>query len=234
MKKIICIFIVLIIAGMSVGCASPSATKISAEQAHIMMDQLDNFLIVDTRSLSEFNQGHIRSAVSIPYDEITRRAVDEISDKDIVILVYCQAGRRSAIAAQRLADLGFTNVYDFGGLNDWPFGTVTNNLPTNSAELIVLFNDWATTENRAVGSEIMHVFQENIAVFIEAMQHACPSSREQVLMLVGAAVAEARMRNPVTYANYVGALEYAENLNLDNEQRQILRFIRANIAHAMH
>ena len=234
MKKVICIFIV---ASMCVSCASPSVTKISAEQAHAMMNQLDNFVIIDVRSLSEFNQGHIRSAICIPHDEITHRAANEISDKNIVILVYCQRGFRSADAAQRLARLGFTNVYDFGGLDDWPFGIVINmyrfgqviTLPANTVGLIALFNDWAATENRAVGSEIMLVFQANIAFFIEALRQADPFSREQVLMLVGSVVADARVNIPTTYVKYADALEYAESLNLNDEQRQILRFIRANI-----
>ena len=221
----------LVAASLPASCASPSVTTISAGQAHTMMNTLDNFVIVDARSLREFAQGHIPGAICIPHDEITHRAANEISDKNIVILVYCQRGLRSADAAQRLALLGFTNVYDFGGLDDWPFGIVTD-LPRNSVELIALFDLWATAESTAVGSKIMHVFQEDIALFIEAMRQADPFSREQVLMLVGFVVAGARADNAAIYANYAQVLEYAENLDLDTESRQILRFIGANIEHA--
>jgi rhodanese-related sulfurtransferase len=61
----------------------------------------------------------------IPYDEIDSRAETEFPNKDMHILIYCRSGRRSAIAAQELIELGYTNVYDFGGIIDWPYTTVS-------------------------------------------------------------------------------------------------------------
>ena len=102
----------------------PVATRISAVRAHEMMGQLDEFMLLDVRTAVEFQTRRIFGAVLIPYDEILNRAVTEIIRKDIVILVYCQSGRRSAIAAQRLVELGFCRVYDFGGIAAWPFETI--------------------------------------------------------------------------------------------------------------
>jgi len=128
MKKRIPIFTLLIVfvfAGLFVGCASSFVTQISAEQAYAMMNESGDFVLIDARTPAEFAQSRIRGAISIPYIEIIRRAPYEILDKDIMILVYCQSGRRSAIAARRLANLGFTNIYDFGGINSWTFGTIS-------------------------------------------------------------------------------------------------------------
>ena len=61
----------------------------------------------------------------IPYNEIGERAEDELPEKDKLILVYCRSGRRSKIAAQALAELGYTNVKEFGGIIDWPYEIVT-------------------------------------------------------------------------------------------------------------
>jgi len=125
MKKLIPILLIFVC--LLVGCAHDNPVRrISAQEAHDMMKELDEFVLIDARSYNEFIQRRIDGAISIPYDEIAVRAADEIPDKDTVILVYCQAGRRSAIAARTLADLGYINIYDFGGLNDWPFETVSD------------------------------------------------------------------------------------------------------------
>jgi len=128
MKKQLSILIILlaIAAVIFVGCTPPNAvTRISAQEAYDMMNELEHYVLLDVRTQSEFRQNRIQGALLIPRNEIVYRALEEIENKSIVILVYCQAGNRSAVAAQRLVDLGFLNVYDFGGINDWTFGTVT-------------------------------------------------------------------------------------------------------------
>ncbi len=96
-----------------------SYMKISAEEAKEIMDSTDDFALVDVREADEYAQGHIQDALLIPYGEIGQRAKTELTDKEQTILVYCRSGRRSAIAAKTLAELGYTNVKDFGGINDW-------------------------------------------------------------------------------------------------------------------
>ena len=99
--------------------------KISAEDAKTMMDGSQDITILDVRTQEEYDLGHIAGAVLIPVDDIADKAEQILTDKSETILVYCRSGRRSALAAQTLSDLGFTAVYDFGGIIDWPYEVVT-------------------------------------------------------------------------------------------------------------
>ena len=103
----------------------PAYRRISAEDAYRMMLDTDGYILLDVRSHEEYDVEHIDGAVLIPVDEIGDRAEDELMDKSAVILLYCRSGRRSAAAAHELVGLGYTNVYDFGGIIDWPYDTIT-------------------------------------------------------------------------------------------------------------
>ena len=103
---------------------SPEYEQISGEQAKHLMDTETDFIIIDARTEEEFNEGHIEGAILIPEYEIGERAEKELSNKDQLILVYCRSGRRSKIASQALADLGYTNVKEFGGIIDWQYKIV--------------------------------------------------------------------------------------------------------------
>ena len=94
--------------------------QITAEDAKKLMDTESDYIIVDARTEEEYAEGHIPGAILIPEYEIADRAQSELPDKDQLILVYCRSGRRSKIASQALADLGYTNVKEFGGIIDWP------------------------------------------------------------------------------------------------------------------
>lgn len=98
--------------------------QITAEEAKHLMDPKRDFVILDVRTEEEFNEGHIKGAVCIPDTEIATRAEKELPNKDQLILVYCRSGRRSKLAAETLANLGYTNVQEFGGILDWPYETV--------------------------------------------------------------------------------------------------------------
>ena len=100
--------------------------QITAEDAKKLMDTESDYIIVDARTEEEYAEGHIPGAILIPEYEITDRAQSELPDKDQLILVYCRSGRRSKIASQTLADLGYTNVKEFGGIIDWPYDVVTD------------------------------------------------------------------------------------------------------------
>ena len=95
--------------------------QITAENAKKIMDSGEEHIILDTREQDEFDSGHIPGAILIPYTEIENKAEEIIPDKDKLILVYCRSGRRSKIAAESLAKLGYTNVKEFGGIIDWPY-----------------------------------------------------------------------------------------------------------------
>ena len=95
--------------------------QISPEEAKKIMDSGGEHIILDTREQDEFDEGHIKGAILIPYTEIENKAEELLPDKDAQILVYCRSGRRSKIASESLAKLGYTNIKEFGGIIDWPY-----------------------------------------------------------------------------------------------------------------
>ena len=116
-----------------VGCKSnASAVKapvITAEEAKAMMDK-GNVTVVDVRTAEEYAGAHIPGAILVPLDSIAEGQMPEaLPDKDATLLIYCRSGRRSNIAANTLAATGYTAVYDFGGINDWPYDTVEGETP---------------------------------------------------------------------------------------------------------
>jgi rhodanese-related sulfurtransferase len=98
--------------------------NITAEQAKEIMDSQEGYIILDTRTQEEYDQGHIPGAIVIPHDEVMEKAEAQLPDKDQLILVYCRSGRRSKLAAEDLVKLGYTNIREFGGILDWPYETV--------------------------------------------------------------------------------------------------------------
>lgn len=95
--------------------------QITPEKAKEIMDSGEDMVILDVREQDEFDAGHIPGAILIPYTEIDQKAEEMLPDKDKQILVYCRSGRRSKIAAESLAKLGYTNIKEFGGIIDWPY-----------------------------------------------------------------------------------------------------------------
>ena len=95
--------------------------NITAEEAKQIMDSEEGYIILDVRTQEEYDQGHIPGAIVISHEEIEEKAEQVLTDKDQLILVYCRSGRRSKIAAEALAELGYTNIKEFGGIIDWPY-----------------------------------------------------------------------------------------------------------------
>lgn len=96
--------------------------KISPQMAKEMIDSLDSVIILDVRTENEYAEGHIPGAILIPNETIeTTGRPQKLDDLDAMILVYCRSGNRSAQAARKLSALGYTQVYDFGGIIDWPY-----------------------------------------------------------------------------------------------------------------
>ena len=96
-----------------------SYSQISQEAAKEMMKANDGHVIVDVRRQDEYDEGHIPGAICIPDESIGSTQPAELPDLNQVILVYCRSGRRSKEASQKLFDMGYTNVYEFGGIIDW-------------------------------------------------------------------------------------------------------------------
>ena len=127
MKKFITLLLsVLFLAG----CALPAGQEVSYRQINMdeaitMMEEESSYIILDVRTPEEFADKHIPGAVNIPNETIGTEEIPELPDKDQLILVYCRSGNRSKQASEKLAALGYTNIVEFGGINDWPGETVT-------------------------------------------------------------------------------------------------------------
>ena len=106
--------------------STASYKNITQEEAKEMMQADDGHIIVDVRRQDEYDSGHIPNAILIPNESIDTEQPEELPDLDQVILVYCRSGRRSKEAAQKLADMGYTNIYEFGGIIDWTGEVVTS------------------------------------------------------------------------------------------------------------
>lgn len=96
---------------------------ITAEEAKLMMDD-ENAIIIDVREEYEYNESHIPNAKLVPLGSIESDISNVIPEKDTVILVYCRSGNRSKTAAEKLVSMGYTNVYEFGGIIDWPYEVI--------------------------------------------------------------------------------------------------------------
>jgi len=112
------------------GCALParqevSYRQISVDEAIIMMKEETDYIILDVRTVEEFSDKHIPGAINIPNETIGTAEISELPHKDQLILVYCRSGNRSKQASEKLVALGYTNIVEFGGINDWPGETVT-------------------------------------------------------------------------------------------------------------
>lgn len=134
MKKIMIAAAVLaILALVLTGCSKSSEeesvnekiqyVKISPKDAKEIMDNGES-IVLDVRTIDEYDQGHIEGAVLLPVDEISSKAEEVLKDKKAKILVYCRSGNRSATAAKALINMGYENVLDFGGIIDWPYEIV--------------------------------------------------------------------------------------------------------------
>ena len=103
-----------------------SFTQISQDEAKQMMEQDGTQIIVDVRTQEEYDSGHIPGAICIPNESIGTEQPEELQDLDQIILIYCRSGNRSKQAAQKLFDMGYTKVYEFGGIIDWTGEIVTD------------------------------------------------------------------------------------------------------------
>ncbi len=130
MKKYkILIGMLLIFSIIAIGCSNESEEReeseasvnsINAETAMEMMASGDEYTLVDVRTQEEYDEGHIEGALLLPLDQLETLSEEQLTDKEAAILVYCRSGNRSAQASEILVDLGYQNVYDFGGIVDWP------------------------------------------------------------------------------------------------------------------
>ena len=95
--------------------------QITQEEAKKIMDEQEGYVIVDARTQEEFETGHIPNAICIPNETISENVVEQLPNKDQLILIYCRSGNRSKKAADKLVQLGYTNIKEFGGIITWPY-----------------------------------------------------------------------------------------------------------------
>ena len=129
MKRVIPVLLAVLLC--LAGCTAEEKMayrQISQEEAKSMMTRDDGYIIVDVRRQDEYDSGHIPGAILIPNESIGTEQPEQLPDKGQIILVYCRSGRRSKEAAQKLANMGYTNVYEFGGIIDWT-GEITTDAP---------------------------------------------------------------------------------------------------------
>lgn len=129
MRRFLALALVLLLCltGCNAGISKESATtvmtgykQISQDEAKAMMVRDDGHIIVDVRRQDEYDAGHIPGAILIPNESIDKERPKELPDLDQIILVYCRSGRRSKEASEKLAKMGYTNIYEFGGIITWP------------------------------------------------------------------------------------------------------------------
>lgn len=109
--------------GAAKSVENSSVIKITAKEAKVEIDKGD-VIILDVRSKEEYNSGHIENSILIPVNDIEKEAENILKDKEQKILVYCRSGNRSSQASKLLVKMGYTNVYDFGGIKDWLYEIV--------------------------------------------------------------------------------------------------------------
>ncbi|MBQ1280655.1 MAG: rhodanese-like domain-containing protein [Oscillospiraceae bacterium] len=124
------IFLFVISCLLLCGCgakesAAPSYRQISMEEAIKIMETEEGYILLDVRTEAEFAEAHIPGAICIPNESIGSETPGELPDKEQTILVYCRSGNRSKQASQKLANLGYSNILEFGGIIDWPGETVS-------------------------------------------------------------------------------------------------------------
>lgn len=126
MKRILPIFLVAL---LLVGCAAPAEEityrQVNMDEAITMMEEGSGYIILDVRTPGEFEEKHIPGAINVANETIGTDEIPELPDKDQLILVYCRSSNRSKQASEKLVALGYTNIVEFGGINDWPGETVT-------------------------------------------------------------------------------------------------------------
>ena len=107
------------------GCAAQaqkeqSYRQINMDEVIAMMEAENDYIILDVRTPEEFSEKHIPGAINVANETIGSEEIPELPDKDQLILVYCRSGNRSKQASEKLVALGYTNIVEFGGINDWP------------------------------------------------------------------------------------------------------------------
>ena len=176
MKKQILILTAVVFLLCMAGCGEKSEgeetvqtyTQIDQDTAKSMMEQNDGHIIVDVRRQDEYDAGHIPGAILIPNESIGCDSPEALPDYDQTILIYCRSGNRSKQAAQKLAEMGYRNVYEFGGIIDW-----TGEIVTESTNVVLTFDSFD-----GGGPEYEIVLDSDIVTYTSTREYARPDYKE--------------------------------------------------------
>jgi len=116
--------IVIILTGCGKAVEAPetiSFQSITPEEAMQRLDSEEEIVLLDVRTPEEYAEGHIPGSQLIPLQTLEEEAPNQLTDKDAPIFVYCRSGNRSLEAAEILVEQGYTQVYDLGGIINWPY-----------------------------------------------------------------------------------------------------------------
>lgn len=130
--KLIVLMLILAMTLIACGTSVPDQAEeprgayqtLTAAEAKAMLDGDEDIILLDVRTPEEFAEGYIPGAIQIADTELKDQAPLQLPDKDAKILVYCRSGRRSQASAALLAEMGYTQIYDMGGIIDWPYEIV--------------------------------------------------------------------------------------------------------------
>ncbi|KGK88600.1 rhodanese-like domain-containing protein [Clostridium sp. HMP27] len=137
--NVVCLISVILLMGLFSGCSSKNAkinkegstssektsfNNITPEEANKRLGSEKGIILLDVRTKEEYDTGHIKGSMLIPVDNLNAEADNKLKDKNSPIFVYCRSGNRSVTAAKILTNLGYTNVYNLGGINNWPYEVV--------------------------------------------------------------------------------------------------------------
>ena len=126
MKRIIpFLMALLLLAGCGAQSEESTYRQVNAEEAATMMEEESGYIILDVRTTEEYSEKHIPGAINIPNETIGTEDIPKLPDMEQLILVYCRSGNRSKQASEKLVKLGYTNIVEFGGINDWMGETVS-------------------------------------------------------------------------------------------------------------
>ena len=119
------LLLLMMLSSCAVPGSSESYRQIGMEEAIAMMEEESDYIILDVRTPEEFKERHIPDAINVPNETIGSSEIPQLPDKEQLIMVYCRSGNRSKQASDKLVKLGYSNVVEFGGINDWPGETLS-------------------------------------------------------------------------------------------------------------
>lgn len=127
MKNVIYIMLLIVILiGVLLMLGNKENKQEKIEIVHVSMNEIvkimnesSDYIVLDVRTIEEYNQGHIPNAICIPNETIDESIIYKLPNKEQLILIYCRSGNRSKQAATKLVKLGYTNLVEFGGIIYW-------------------------------------------------------------------------------------------------------------------